>query len=99
MYRLDKILRKRLLRNMPSEVLTKLHSFVDSYYAIKEKNGGKLIFDFDKLDTVSLKKSYLYKKGRLDTDVSYTDEQVNSIFNRYIRFLKKNMDQNIGYFG
>lgn len=99
MYRLDKILRKNLLKDAPPEILTGLHSFVDSYYAIKEKNGGRLLFDFDQIDTIAKKKSYLYKKGRLDKNREYTDEQVNIIFNQYLRFLKKKTEQNIGYFG
>lgn len=97
LYKLDKIL-KKLLNGLDLSLLPRIHSFVDSFYAIKERGGGSLIFNYDKIDTFEKKRVYLKKKGLLDNHRLYDEQQIDLLFKQHRQFVKKNMEQNIGYF-
>ena len=84
------------MRNLPHEISDKVNSLVDTYYAIHERFGGNLVQDFDALETISEKKNFLVRRGRLDKHKTYSDEQITIIFDNYMDFIKKKSEQNIG---
>lgn len=97
-YELDNILRTKLLRNISDKVsLSKIHTFVQSYYELKNKGGGRLILDFSKLDTPSKQAAYLRKMGVLREDKDYKDEEIHFAFEKYIYRKKRQVEENIGY--
>ena len=75
----------------------KLHinSFVASYYEVNQRGQGKLIKDFDKLTTVSERKAFLNKKGKLRKQ-NYTDQEINRMYHQYCRMRVSRELKNIG---
>ena len=96
LYGMERVIKQRIMRNLPHEISDKVNSLVDTYYAIHERFGGNLVQDFDALETISEKKNFLVRRGRLDKHKTYSDEQITIIFDNYMDFIKKKSEQNIG---
>lgn len=96
LYGMDRVIRNRIFKNLPTEVSSHVNSLVDTYYAIHRQAGGSLVKDYDALVTISEKKSLLARRGRIDTNRSYTDEQIEQYFDSYMDFIKNRSEQNIG---
>lgn len=98
LYRLDKILQKKLLKGIELPQFSQLHSFVDSFFDITEHGGTHYVCDFDKMNTIAAKKVYLTRRGWLNVHLNYTDEQIEYLFNQNREHVRKNMEQHIGYY-
>ena len=96
LYGMDRIIRGRLLKELPEEVVSKVNSLVDTYYDIRRNGGEKLVTDFDSLTTIEQKRSFLLNKGRIDRNKTYTDEQIENNFDSYLDLIKRVSEQNIG---
>lgn len=96
LYGLDRVVRYRILKGIPEEICSNIHSLVDTYYSIHKKSGGNLVKDLDELVTIDEKKHFLAHMGRLDKNKLYSDNQIIEYFNNYIDFIKKRSMQNIG---
>lgn len=96
-FQLDKIL-KRLLRNIKNVDFSMLHSFVDSHYAIIEQNGGKLVMDFDRIETIEAKKLLLMRKGIIKEEHEYDNPTIDYLFQQYCQRRVAQEEKNIGYF-
>ncbi len=96
LYGMDRIIKNRILKDLPSEISSRINSLVDSYYDIRRHGGGSLVKDYDTLETIPEKKKLLMRMGRIDADKSYTDEQINQHFNSYMDYIKNRSEHNIG---
>lgn len=96
LYGMDRVIKNRILKDLPSELSSRINSLVDSYYAIRRHGGGSLVKDYDLLENISEKKKLLMRMGRIDADKSYTEEQINLHFNSYMDFIKNRSEHNIG---
>lgn len=96
LYGMDRVIRLRILRNIPKEICDSVNSLTDTFHAIHRNSGGSMVRDYDALKTPTEKKHYLAKRGRLDAEKSYTDAQIEQIFNNYMDLIKKKSEQNIG---
>ncbi len=98
LFRLDKILRNRLMKGFPPKnEISKVHRFVESYYELKNPGGGRLIFDFNKLNSISERQSFLIEMNVLRSDVHYEEKEINNIFEKYVHRKIKLFEENIGY--
>lgn len=82
LFRLDKILERLVRRYVSGRERMTLHSFVRSFFAIKQNGGGNLLSDFDKLKTTPEKLAFLKSRKRLK-DKEYTDEEINILYQQY----------------
>ena len=96
LYGMDRVIKNRIMRDIPREISDKVNSLVDTYHAIHEKFGGNLVQDYDAIETISEKKYFLARRGRLDKNKTYSDEQITILFDNYMDFIKKKSEQNIG---
>ena len=96
LYGLDRVVRYRILRGIPKEISSEIHSLVDTYYSIRRNSGNGFVKDLDALITIDEKKHFLAHMGRLDKNKLYSDNQILKIFDNYIDFIKKRSMQNIG---
>lgn len=96
LYGMDRVIKNRILKIIPHEISDKVNSLVDTYHAIHERFGGNLVQDYDTLETNSEKRNFLVRRGRLDKNKTYSDEQIIKIFDYYMDFIKKKSEQNIG---
>ena len=96
LYGMDRVIRENILKELPLEILRDINSLVDTYYDIRRYGGKNLVPDYDKLDTVGEKEFFLKKKGWIDSDRDYSDEQINNYFDSYIRYLKRRTEHDIG---
>ena len=96
LYGMDRVIRNNILKGVPSEITSEVHALVDIYYDIRRNGGKNLVQDYDALDTIGKKESFLARKGKLDTTKNYTDEQIGSIFYNYISRLIRKTDHDIG---
>lgn len=96
LYGMDRVIKNRILKDLPSELSSRINSLVNSYYAIRRHGGGSLVKDYDLLENISEKKKLLMRMGRIDADKSYTEEQINLHFNSYMDFIKNRSEHNIG---
>ena len=98
LYGMDRVIRNRLLADLPKEIQNRTNALVDTYYAIRRASGGTLVKDYDSLQTPTEKKVLLARMGRLDSNRTYSDEQIEQYFNSYMDFIKNRSEQNIGEF-
>lgn len=96
LYGMDRVIKNRILKELPAELSSRINSLVDSYYDIRRHGGGSLVKDYDSLETISEKKKLLMRMGRIDADKSYTEEQINQHFNSYMDYIKNRSEHNIG---
>ena len=96
LYGMDRVIKNRIMRDIPREISDKVNSLVDTYHAIHERFGGNLVQDYDAIETISEKKYFLARRGRLDKNKTYSDEQITILFDNYMDFIKKKSEQNIG---
>lgn len=96
LYGLDRVIRNKFLKGLPQEIASNVHSLVDSYYDIHRNGGNKLLENYDLIATVTDKRNYLYRKGRLDPHRTYTEEQILNYFDSYMDLLRRISEQNIG---
>lgn len=94
LYAMDKVI-ERILKKL-SYIKDNVHKLVDTYYAIRRESGGSLVQDFDALTTSRQKWSFLVRRGRIDSQMVYTDGQIEDYYNSYIEFLKKRVERSIG---
>lgn len=96
LYGVDRIIKNRILKHIPTEISSRVNSLVDTYHAIRKQGGGTILTDYDALQTISEKKMLLMRMGRIDTNQTYTDEQIERNFINYMDFIKHRSVQNIG---
>lgn len=96
LYGMDRVIKNRILKELPKELSSRINSLVDSYYDIRRHGGGSLIKDYDSIETIPEKKKLLMRMGRIDADKSYTEEQINQHFNSYMDYIKNRSEHNIG---
>ena len=97
LYGMDYVIQHHLLKDLPDEITSKVKSLVDTYYDIRRHGGSNLVEDYDSLTSVDQRKSFLKRKGRIDMDKSYTDEQINNYFESYMDYISNVSEQNIGF--
>lgn len=98
LYSLDYIIHKKFLgkKDMPQEMNEKVYFLHTVYWDVK-KNGGKHYFlDFDSILDVAKMKVILKKRGRIDSEYVYSDEQIRNIFEKYKSYRKKSAMLSIG---
>ena len=96
LYGMDRVIKNRLLKDLPTDISSRVNSLVDTYYAIRREGGGSMVKDYDSLGTTSEKKVLLMRMGRIDADKTYTDEQINQYFDSYMDYIKNRAELNIG---
>lgn len=96
LYGMDRVIQSRILQNLPSSITDGVNSLVDTYYAIRRESGGRLVIDYDSLTDIVSKRRLLLCKGRIKSNVDYSDEQIDDYFERYMNFIKKRELRNIG---
>lgn len=98
LYSLDYIIHKKFLgkKDIPQEMNEKVYFLHTVYWDVK-KNGGKHYFlDFDSILDVAKMKVILKKRGRIDSEYVYSDEQIKNIFEKYKSYRKKSAMLSIG---
>jgi hypothetical protein len=96
LYGMDHVIRNNLLKGLPNDMTSQINSLVDTYYDIHRNGGVNLVTNFDKLTTIDQKRSYLYRKGRIDRNKKYTDEQILNHFESYMDLIKHVSEHSIG---
>lgn len=96
LYGMDRVIKYRILKDVPREIRDKVNSLVQTYYAIHRQSGGELVQDYDSLKTPIEKMHFLARRGRLDKKESYSNEQIERLFDNYMDYIKKKSLQNIG---
>lgn len=96
LYGMDRVIKSRILKDLPPEIKDKLHTLVETYYDIRRNGGKNIVPDYDALVTVGERESFLRKRGRIDANKHYTEEQINNYFESYIDFLKRVSEHHIG---
>lgn len=96
LYGVDRVVRHHFLRELPQEITRKLHTLVDTYYDIRRCGGNNLVPNYDSLITVGQREAFLKRRGRIDANKTYTDEQINNNFESYMDYLKRVSEHNIG---
>ena len=95
LYGMDHVIKNNILKGLPEGLTSKLNSLVDTYYDIHRNGGKNLLKNFDNFN-IDQKRNYLYRKGRIDKNKKYTDEQINICFDSYMQFYILNSEKNIG---
>lgn len=99
LFRLDKIVRKKLLKNILGQFENfELHSFVKTYYDIRERKGAGSVIDLDSCETIDAKKAFLVSQGWLSEDENYADDYIINYFKKCCLKLVRENEKNIGYF-
>lgn len=96
-HRLDKIL-KKMLSKIPNVVFSNIHSFVDSYYDIRQRSGIHYVRDYDSLQAIPEKESFLRRKGWIVESKQYSEDSINQFYKEYCNRRKRALERNIGYF-
>jgi len=95
LYGIDRVIKNKLLKGLPTEITKDIHSLVKTYYDILKTGGVQYVNNLDDITGIEEKKHLLIKKGLL-TDGTYTDDQVDSVYEEYINFIKRRTEANIG---
>ena len=95
-WQMDKIL-KRLLSHIKGVNYQNIHSFVKSYYDIRQNSGCKYVRNYDSIKDVNERKAFLSSRGKLSS-THYNEEQIDDIYQCYCRNRAKSMERHIGYF-
>ena len=69
---------------------------VDTYYDIRRNGGNHLVPNYDSLITAGQRAAFLKKRGRIDANRQYTEEQINNYFESYMDYLKRVSEHHIG---
>lgn len=96
LYGLDRVIKNKFLKGLPQKIASEVHSLVDTYYDIHRNGGNKLLENYDLIATITEKRNYLYRKGRLDPHGTYTEEQILNHFDSYMDLIRRVSEQNIG---
>ena len=96
LYGMDRVIKNRILKGLPSELVSHINSLVDTYYAIRRQGGGSFVKNYDSLQTIAEKQKYLMRRGRIDCNREYTDDQINQYFNSYMAYMIIRAEKNIG---
>lgn len=96
LYGMDRVIHRRILKELPTPITSKINRLVDTYYAIRRESGGSLVKDYDALTDTGSKRCLLLHRGWIREDWDYTDEQIEDIFQSYMNFIKKRELRNIG---
>lgn len=96
LYGMDHVIRNNLLKNLPDEIISEVNSLVDAYYDIHRNGGNGLLKNYDLITTIEDKRNFLFRKGKLDPNKGYTDEQIINHFDSYMDLLRRISEQNVG---
>lgn len=96
LYGMDHVIKNKLLNGLPDDITSKVNSLVDTYYDIHRNGGDNLLENYDLLTTIDQKRSFLYRKGRIESNKAYTEEQIMNYFDSYIDMIRRMSEQNIG---
>lgn len=99
LHRFDKIVDKMLrrIKCFSNERPTAIRRFVSAYYRFKHNNGVGAVFDYNNITSIGEKVAYLKKHGQLDNSKSYSQEQIETIFHKYMGRNLTYLDQDIGF--
>ena len=93
-YGMERVIEKRIMAKLPTEIKDKLVSLVDVYHDIRDTGGKKVLLNFDKIETIKEKRAYLYSKGYDLEDKD--DSKVEKIYDRYLANLIRQTELSIG---
>ncbi len=96
LYSLDKALRNRFLSFVSESHLKNLKTFRRCYYDIMDGRASEVAFDFDIDGDLPKMKAFMLKKGWLDSDIDYTEEEITKKYQKIKRSIKKKMERHIG---
>lgn len=96
LFLLDNKLRNNFLDFVKKEFKTGLKSFVRCYYDIMSGRAGEVAFDFDRITDIKSIKAFMTKKGWLDKESRYDDNEIERLFFEIKKRLQKRMEIHIG---
>lgn len=94
LYELDSIIHKKFLKGCSIEA--KILHLPIVYWDIKKHAGKHTLTDFDEISEPTQMRTYLAKVGMIDTDLVYTDDDIQNIFLAHLEHLKKDARMSIG---
>lgn len=94
LHSIDKIIHKKILRDIPVYIKNDIQELVKVYYDLRYNKGKQYLMDFDNIDTSYKKKIFLERKG---FDCSNANEEyINVAYNRYLNNLIRKTELSIG---
>lgn len=98
LFKLDNVIERMII---DSKVFKKrpanLKKLVRTYFEIKYNNGGNYIVDYDKVVTILQKRHFLLLRGRINSATTYSDEELDVIFEKYKNKNLKELEKEVGY--
>ena len=96
LYGMDRVINNNIMKDLPQEITNNINTLVDTYYDIRRNGGNHLVPNYDSLITAGQRAAFLKKRGRIDANKQYTDEQINNYFESYMDYLKRVSEHHIG---
>lgn len=96
LYGMDCIIKNKIIKDLPNEIRNNINSLVNTYFDIRKDGGKNYLKDFDAIKDINDKWRLLVKRGRLNKDIDYNEEQINMAFDKYMGHKIHNLESNIG---
>lgn len=93
---MDRLIRAKMLNFLTKEQRRRVASLSKVYYAIYNNNVDQIIFDYDLIDDVEKMKAFLIRKGYLDPEREYEDEEIRNYFISKRDAMRRRMEAHIG---
>ena len=98
LFKLDSIVEEMMLK---SKLFTKrprkLKRFVRAYFEIKHNEGGNYLVNYNAIKTLRQKRMFLLRRGKIDPDVYYSDDYLQTIYDRVVKRNIDDLDKDINY--
>lgn len=82
LHKMNLVISEAVNRILPKDISTqmKIKSYVKSFYEIKNRPRGGYIENYDNYDTFTKRREYLNIRGYLDSDKTYSEDEINYMF-------------------
>lgn len=99
LFKIDNIINRFFLSldsfvNRPPNELKRISR---AFRAIKHENNKNYLCNFDNYDTIRKKRNYLIFRGKIDSEVYYSDRDINNLFEIFKTKQIRNLEKDIGY--
>ena len=94
LYQLDTVVHKKFLKGL--EIENKIKHLPKVYWDIKKHAGKNMLKDFDALKEIGDMKAYLISRGLIDSDIEYSDDEIQTRYWIHLEHLKKDAHMTIG---
>lgn len=99
LYKLDNIIESMFssLKLFNYKIPRKIKRTVRAFYEIKYNHGGSYVNDYDKLKTRKKKRDFLNNMAVTEPNKTYSEKEIDDLFDAYREMNINNLERNIGY--